>query len=106
MEAAFAGLDVLTTGPSAYLHVWPWGPLFIASIAAAVGAGRGIASERKWGYQLGVAVALFPFVLRVLVTGDVNAVLGRDLLNLMVEVAVVALLLHTQSREYQRVWFK
>jgi hypothetical protein len=32
--------------------------------------------------------------------------LGTDLLTLMFEIALLALLLHPQSREYQRIWFK
>jgi hypothetical protein len=84
----------------------PWGTLYIASLVGAVFAGRGIASERKWGYYLGVAVAVFPFVARVLVAKRINGMVQVDLLTLMFEVALVALLLHAQSREYGRIWFK
>jgi hypothetical protein len=80
-------------------------PLGLLLIAANVGAGFGIANEQKWGYGLGLAVAFLPFVLRVLFAG-LDDILGRDLINLMFEIALVALLLHPQSREYQRVWFK
>lgn len=84
----------------------PWGTLLVGSMAAAVVAGRGIASERKWGYWLGVGVAVFPFAFRVLYAGSVDAMLRTDLIELMFEIALVALLLHDQSREYQRIWFK
>jgi hypothetical protein len=83
-----------------------WGILLALTVPGSVLAARGIASERKWGYQLGVAMAIFPFIFRVLSTRNVNALLGTDLINLMFEIALVALLLHTQSREYQRIWFK
>ena len=77
-----------------------WGLLIIVG---SVAAGYGIANERKWGYILGVAMALLPFVL-VIVTK--SSPLSGGLLNLLFEVALVALLLHPQSRDYQRIWFR
>jgi hypothetical protein len=74
-------------------------------IVANVGAGYGVANEKKWGYGLALAVAFLPFVLRLLLNG-VDDVLGTNLINLMFEIALVGLLLHPQSREYQRIWFK
>jgi hypothetical protein len=74
-------------------------------IAANVAAGFGVANEKKWGYGLALAVAFLPFVLRLLLSG-IDDVLGTNLINLMFEIALVALLLHPQSREYQRIWFK
>jgi hypothetical protein len=58
-------------------------------------AGFGIANEKRWGYGLGLVVA---FV-------DVLLSLG-NILSLMFAVALVALLLHPQSRGYQRIWFR
>ncbi|HZQ27590.1 MAG TPA: hypothetical protein VFA94_07820 [Acidimicrobiales bacterium] len=104
--AFFGALDLLRVGIISAITAVPWGTLLALSIPGAVLAGRGIASERKWGYQLGVAMAVFPFVFRVLYSRDVNGLLRTDLINLMFEIALVALLLHTQSREYQRIWFK
>jgi hypothetical protein len=80
-------------------------PIGLLIIAGAVGAGYGIANERKWGYGLGLALAFLPFGLRILFDG-VGAVFSAPLLDLMFEVAVVVLLLHPQSREYERIWFK
>lgn len=71
-------------------------------IAGSAAAGFGMANERKWGYGLGVAIAILPFALRLLR----GSPLGGDLISLMLDVALVALLLHPQSREYQRIWFK
>ncbi len=68
-------------------------------------AGYGIANERKWGYGLGLIVAFAPFVVRVLDFG-LNHVFGTDFIALMFEIALVLLLLHPQSREYERIWFK
>jgi hypothetical protein len=74
-------------------------------IAAHVAAGYGIANEKKWGYGLGLGVALLPFALNLLYNG-LGGVLGADLISLMFQIALVALLVHPQSREYQRIWFK
>ena len=66
-------------------------------------AGYGISNQKKWGYALGVAMAVLPFVLQLLVLHSLFAV---GLITLMFEIALLALLLHPQSREYQRIWFK
>lgn len=75
-------------------------PIIIGQVAA----GYGIANERKWGYILGVVMAFVPFVLPLLFGRspfeDIN------LITLMFDIALVALLLHPQSRDYQRIWFK
>jgi uncharacterized membrane protein len=67
-------------------------------------AGYGIANERKWGYILGIVMAILPFVVRWYIYA--NPVEGVAILNLLFEVALVALLVHPQSRDYQRIWFK
>jgi hypothetical protein len=77
-------------------------------IAAAEAAGGfGIANERKWGYIVGVAAAILPlaWVVYLLLNGASLAV-GFGLIGLVFQIALVALLLHPQSREYQRIWFK
>jgi hypothetical protein len=85
-------------------------PLGLALIAGQVAAGSGIANERKWGYGLGVVMAFVPLVLRVLISGPLGALGGganlATLMSLMFEVALIALLLHPQSRDYQRIWFR
>jgi len=87
----------------------PFG-LGLLFIVGQVGAGFGIANERKWGYGLGVAMAFLPLVSG-LALGGLSGVLGSGanlatLMNLMFEIALVALLLHPQSRDYQRIWFR
>jgi hypothetical protein len=78
-------------------------PLGLLIAAGGVGAGYGIANQKKWGYALGVAMAVLPFVLQLVFLGNPFAV---GLISLMFEIALLALLLHPQSREYQRIWFK
>ena len=85
------------------LHYFPL--IGLAIVAGGVLAGQGIANERKWGYGLGIVMAFLPFVLRVYYAGIGN-VLTTDALTLLFEIALVALLLHPQSRDYQRIWFK
>ena len=80
-------------------------PIGLALIAGGIGAGYGIANEQKWGYGLGLLVAFFPFFARVTVNG-LNHVFTTDIISLMFEIALVVLLLHPQSREYERIWFK
>ena len=81
-------------------------PIGLLLIAGSVGAGYGIANERKWGYYLGIAIAtlgLLPYVLLLLGRGSL---LGTSLLNLLFAVAKFALLVHPQSRSYEKIWFK
>ena len=66
-------------------------------------AGYGVANDRRWGYWLGVVLAALTALglLGAVVSGAHSLVI-----NLLFMVVLVALYLHPQSREYQRVWFK
>lgn len=79
-------------------------PFFLALVVGGIAAGYGIANEFKWGYILGIVMAIAPFVFRFIDSG--NPFATPSLINLMFEIALVALLLHPQSRDYQRLWFK
>ena len=68
-------------------------------------AAFGIANERRWAYILGIVVAIFPFILRFWIYGD-PLTGGGGLISLLFEIALIALLVHPQSRDYQRIWFK
>jgi hypothetical protein len=68
------------------------------------GSAYGMANGKKWGYGLGIGVALFR--LFVLVAGSsIDVVIRIHTIELMFAVALLALLLHPQSREYQKIWF-
>ena len=96
LDAAFGALNMLLIGL----------PLLAIAIGGGgVAAGYGIANEKRWGYVLGLVMAFLPFGLRVLF-GGADAVFATNVLSLMFEIALVALLIHPQSRDYQRVWFK
>jgi len=91
LNLAFAVLFMLVTGP--YLALVP--------IAGAFGA-YGIANERRWGYRLGVVAA----VVYLLQSGAAVIWFGFGAtINLLFAILLVALLLHPQSREYQKIWF-
>jgi hypothetical protein len=79
--------------------------LAVLTILGLAVGGFGIANEKKWAYGVAVAAA-------VLQVGGLLAVGGTDVLNfplvlnLIFDGALVALLLHPESRGYQRIWFK
>lgn len=79
-------------------------PIGVAVVVGSAAAGFGIANEKRWGYYLGLVMAFLPFALRIAIYGP-GGVLGGDIINTMFEIALVALLLHPQSRAYQRIWF-
>jgi hypothetical protein len=79
-----------------------YGLLTIAGFAV---GGFGIANERKWGYAIAVGAAILQVVLLVTVfRGELLESLV--IINLMFALGLLALLLHPESRDYQRIWFK
>ena len=78
--------------------------LFII-VGLAAGA-FGTANEKKWGYALCVAAALAQVLaLLAIFRGDTFTNFG-PLVTFGFDAALVALLLHPMSRDYQRIWFK
>ncbi|HEX5613522.1 MAG TPA: hypothetical protein VFZ83_00045 [Acidimicrobiia bacterium] len=72
-----------------------------------VGGAVGIASEKKWGYSVGVATAAAQVLLLFVVFGLFDVFSDVSLLiRLMFDGALVALLVHPMSRDYQRIWFR
>jgi hypothetical protein len=83
------------------------GLLMLVAVAKVAG-GWGCANERKWGYQLAVAAAALPFVLLLLIVGP-SAIahhLLRIAVSFMFDILLLALLLHRETRSYQRIWFR
>jgi len=79
----------------------------LLTFGAAAGA-FGIANERKWGYALGIAAAVGPFIVRAIIwrrfgLGDA---IEWNLFGLVFDIAVLAALLHRMSGEYQRIYFR
>jgi hypothetical protein len=77
---------------------------FLIVIALGVG-GFGIANEKRWGYAVAVAGAVFQLVMLLAVFGA-EVLTSLAFINLIFDGALVGLLLHPMSREYQRIWFK
>lgn len=75
-------------------------PIGAVFIIGQVAAGLGIANEKKWGYWLGVGL------MALLVAFLVWYFTPYAILNLLIYGAMLALLLHPQSRGYRKVWFR
>jgi hypothetical protein len=71
-------------------------PIGFAYVAGSVAGGFGIANEKRWGYVVAIVSA---------VAGLLFGFSGTGVIGLMFSIALVALLLHPQSRDYQRIWF-
>jgi len=74
-------------------------------IAGQIYAAYGIANGRKLGYRVGIVFAFLPIALQIALYIAVRAV-ALNIFSLLFEVALIAALLHPQSREYQRIWFR
>lgn len=65
----------------------------------------GMANEKRWGYQVCLAVAFVYLVLQLLFF-LLFPVVFSELLVLLFSGVLVALLLHPMSRSYQRIYFR
>ncbi len=72
-------------------------------VVGPVAAGWGIANEKKWGYWLGLALAVLWVALLAVQLRHFSA---GALIDLIFYGALVALLLHPESRSYRRIWFR
>jgi hypothetical protein len=74
----------------------------ILLVAGKVAAGYGIANERKWGWILGMVIAGLTVLSSIALAGvTIQVLIGNAF-----DIVLLVLLLHEQSREYQRIWFK
>jgi hypothetical protein len=89
----------------AFFGIISFSPILLV-IAIGLGLGGfGIANEKKWGYSVAVVAAVIQLALLLLIYGI--GVLGfPQILTLMFDGLLVALLLHPMSRDYQRIWFR
>ncbi len=74
-------------------------PIGTALVVGAAAAGLGIANEKRWGWVLGVAVSAVTVLFYLYFFST------AVLFSLMFAVAQLALLVHPQSRDHQKVWF-
>jgi hypothetical protein len=75
-------------------------------IIVCLGAGGfGIANEKRWGYAVAVTGAVLQVAVLFAIFGF-GVFTSTAIISLLFDGALVALLLHPMSREYQRIWFK
>lgn len=74
---------------------------FLVVVAYAAG-GFGVANDQNWGYAAAVGVSALVLVASVILIG----LQFNNIINLMFDVALLVLLIHPQSRSYQKLWFK
>jgi hypothetical protein len=75
-------------------------PIGTVLVLGQVAAGLGIANEKKWGYWLGV------ILVGLWVAYLVRYFSFAGIISLLFYGALLALLLHPQSRNYRRTWFR
>lgn len=82
--------------------------MLLSAVAEAVGA-FGISNAKRWGYIIAVIGAIFPLAIILIDTltfgVSIFSLIFSSPLTLIFEIALVALLLHPQSREHQKIWF-
>jgi hypothetical protein len=116
----FRAASILLFGLDAQFIVFPAeGLLRIALPAALAGGAYLMVQGRRIGWQLLILGAALPLVARLLLgfgiylhdtiakdlIGSVSP-LDYDVIGLIFEVALFALLLHPRSRQYQKIWFE
>jgi uncharacterized membrane protein len=94
LNAALAILYLITFGATL--------PLIL--LVAAVGA-NGVANEKRWGYWVAVVAASLYVVVQLIAFVSFSKSLS-SVLNLAFAVLLVILLVHPESRRYQRIWFR
>jgi hypothetical protein len=77
--------------------------VIIVGLAA---GGFGIANEKKWGYTVAVGAAALHVLMYLVVFGSETIQDFNLLISFVFDVALVLLLVHPMSRDYQRIWFK
>ena len=79
--------------------------LGLATIIGLAIGGFGIANEWKWAYAVAVLAAILQLIMLVVVFGS-DVIDFPVIITLLFDGALVGLLLHPESRSYQRIWFK
>lgn len=81
-----------------------FGPTISLILILLAGAAYGVANEKRWAYWAAVVLSclyLLGQIIFFLTGGGFSGIL-----SLLFAALLVALLLHPDSRSYQRVWFK
>lgn len=112
-DAAFGLLDLIGVSASDVPLTALGRVLLLAAVGLAVFGAYGIANEMKVGYQVAVAASFAPIVVRFVIATVYASpfdfvsywLLPGGILGGLFTYALIALLLHQQSREHQRIWF-
>ena len=91
----------VNAGLSILFAFYAGSPLPALLILVDLFAGIGIANDKRWGFVLGLIGAVAPIILLI-----VDGLAIGDFLNVLFWIALLALLLHTQSRQYVRTYFR
>ena len=82
----------------------------IAFVLGSAAAAYLVANEKRIGWRLGVVVAAAPIVAALIIVtiGWPSRVSVIDVIDIgfLFDVALLVLLLHDQTRSYEKVWFK
>lgn len=87
------------------LSIGDFGPIMLLFAAGLAAGAFGIANEQRSGYMLAIVVAVVRVAWLVGFFGS-EVLAFPTILSLLFDGALVALLLHPMSRDYQRIWFK
>ena len=102
-EQGLDGLLMFRQESMYYLTGYDTDGFVLFQAAARIRNGMASARITKWGYIVGLIVA--GLRLAVQLVGQTMTSALNDPIGLMFAVALVALLLHPQSRQYQKIWF-
>lgn len=113
----FRGGFTLLFGLDEQYLVFPARGLLRIVVAALLAGGAYLlANGKRLGWQLLLVGAAFPLAARLLVAFGIRldggpdfsgvSPLDYDVIGLIFEVALVALLLHPRSRQYEKVWLE
>lgn len=81
------------------------GWILVIPVAGQVLGGFGIANDSKAGYRVAIFFSFLPLVLIVALM-IIYHVLAVSVISTAMQIALVCLLLHPQSRQYARIWFR
>lgn len=89
---------------SSFLRI---GLTLLITFGSAAGA-FGIANSQRWGYYTGIAAAVAPFVIlfQIARIEDIRFAIEWNIVGLVFDIGLLAALLHRQSGEYQRIYFR
>ncbi len=82
------------------------GWLLLLPVAGQVLGAFGIANDSKGGYRVAIIFSVLPVALTIYLMTYFHSISFGLILNLMTYVALCALLLHQQSRDYAKIWFR